>query len=270
MDQNNNTAWYDSLNLSDEYKGLAQVKNFKDANDMFKSYKNLESLTGVDKNEIIRVPRAKEGETPDYSEVFKALGRPEDVSGYELPDNDFAKAAAQKIFELGLTKTQAKGIADWFDSYQSEATKTTSEKTEAEQKRLYDESVSSLQKSWGAKYDENLEIAKLGAAEAAQGFGLDSDALDKIGEVIGIDMAAKLFYSLGVASGKASDGSKPVNNYASNTGSETPEVAKYKLAEMYADPELPKQLSSGNKKVIDELNRLNAIIAKASFNGGNK
>lgn len=275
MDNNNGTqegsqtAWYDSLNLSDEYKGLAQVKNFKDANDLFKSYKNLESLTGVDKNEIIRIPKAKEGETPDYSEVFKALGRPDDVAGYELPDNDFAKAAAQKLFDLGLSKNQAKGMADWFDSYQSELAKTQQETAEANQQRIYDESVEALKKEWAAKYDENLNIAKIGAAEAAKNIGLTEDVLDKIGAVIGIDMAAKLFYSLGIASGSASDGSKNLGDYSSHVGNETPEVAKYKLSEMYSDPETAKKIASGDKKTFDELNRLNAIIAKSKFGGGN-
>lgn len=260
-------TWYDSLGLSDEYKGLAQVKNFKDANDMFKSYKNLESLTGVDKNEIIRIPKAKEGETPDYSEVFKALGRPDTAEGYALPDTEFAKAAQSKLFELNLTKAQAQGLMDWFGSYQQSYQDAAKEELERQSKETLEKAKQNLQKDWGAKYDEYLEIAKQGVASANKEFGLDTDALDKIGDAVGIDLAAKLFYALGKESAK--DGSLNVQNYISKTGNESPEVAKYKLAEMYADPETAKKISSGDKKTFDELNRLNAIVAKSSFVGGN-
>lgn len=260
---NATTNWYDSLNLTDEAKGMIEVKGFKDPNDLIKSYRNIESLVGVDKNDIIRIPKAAEGQEPDLTEVFKRLGRPENFADYQLGDSDFAKAAAEEMLKLGLTKKQAQGLNTWLGTYNESYSKTAAEAAAAEQKRVFEESVANLQKSWGAKYDENLEIAKQAVADAATTMGLTEDALDKIGDVVGIEMAAKLFYALGAA--QSGDGSKHIQNYSARTGNETPEIAKYKIQEMYADPELVTKLRNGDRKTYDELNRLNAIIAKATI-----
>lgn len=261
--QNATSNWYDSLNLSDEAKGMIEVKGFKDPNDLIKSYRNIESLVGVDKNDIIRIPKAAEGQEPDYSEVFKRLGRPEDASGYELPDNDFAKAAAEEMFKQGLSKKQAQALSKWIDSYNESYSKSYAEKMASEQEAKLKASIESLQKAWGADYDKNLEVAKIAVADAAKTIGLSADALDKIGDVIGIEMAAKLFYALGSA--QPGDGSKNLQNYSSHEGNETPEIAKFKIQQMYEDPELAKRIQAGDAKTFKELNRLNAIIAKGKL-----
>lgn len=255
--------WYDGLDLSDEYKGLIQTKNFKTINDFVKSYQNIEKMTGVDKNEIIRIPKPKDGEEPDYTDVFKALGRPEKYSDYGLPDNDFANKVAEEMFRLGLSTKQAKGIADFVDKYAQEngdaANKANEEKLEAAAK----EARESLKKDWGKDFDLNIEVAKQAVADLKDTIGLDPDVLDKLGDVIGVDKAAKLFYLLGKDA--ASDGSKNLADYVSKSGAETPEIAKYKLSELYADPEIAKKLAAHDPAVTKELNRLNKIVAEASF-----
>lgn len=252
--------WYDTLGLSDEDKGLIQVKNFKNANDLIKSYRDIEKFTGVDKNELIRIPKAKEGEEPDYSSVFKALGRPDDAKGYELPDNDFAKAAAEKFLELGLSKKQAKALTEWVDGYSTNQQEANTKALAEQAERAVKEQKESLQKSWGAKYDENLEIARQAVADYAQELNLSTEVLDKIGDAVGLEVATKLFYELGKNNG--GDGSKRIQNYINGNHAETPETAKYKLRDMYADPEIAKKISAGDEKTIRELNRLNAIVAE--------
>ena len=258
-----NPNWYDGLDLTDEYRGLIQTKNFKSINDFVKSYQNIEKMTGVDKNEIIRIPKGKDGEEPDYTDVFKVLGRPEKYSDYGLPDNDFANKVAEEMFRLGLSTKQAKGIADFVDKYAQENGKTQTAEQEAQLEAAAKEAKESLKKDWGKDYDLNIEVAKQAVADLKDTIGLDADVLDKLGDVIGVDKAAKLFYLLGKEA--AADGSKNLADYVSKTGAETPEMAKYKLNEMYSDPETTKKLASHDPKVINELNRLNAIIAKASF-----
>lgn len=262
-DATQTTNWYDGLDLSEEYKGLIQTKNFKTINDFVKSYQNIEKMTGVDKNEIIRIPKAKEGEEPDYSEVFKALGRPEKFSDYGLPDNDFANKVAEEMFRLGLSTKQAKGIADFVDKYAQENSDATNKANEEQLEAAAKEARESLKKDWGKDYDLNIEVAKQAVADLKDTIGLDGDVLDKLGDVIGVDKAAKLFYLLGKEA--ASDGAKNLSDYVSKTGSETPEIAKYKLSELYADPEIAKKLSAHDPAVTKELNRLNKIIAEAKF-----
>lgn len=256
-------SWYDSLNLTDEGKGLIQAHNFKTAEDLLKSYKNLESYTGVDKNELIRIPKAKEGEEADYSAVYDALGRPKTAAEYGLPETDFAKAAAEKMFEMGLSAKQAKGLSDWVDAYTKDQGGAAQEAREAELEKQAQEQIAGLQKDWGKDYDLNIEIAKQAVADYQKELGLDADVLDKLGDQIGVDRATKLFYALGKA--RTGDGSKNVVDYVSRSGNETPEIAAYKLKEMYADPETAKKISAGDSKMIAELNRLNKIVIESKL-----
>lgn len=255
--------WYDGLELTDEYKGLIQTKNFKSINDFVKSYQNIEKMTGVDKNELIRIPKAKDGEEPDYTDVFKALGRPEKFSDYGLPDNDFANKVAEEMFRLGLSTKQAKGIADFVDKYAQENGEASAKANEEKLEAAAKEAKEALRKDWGKDYDLNIEVAKQAVADLKDTIGLDADVLDKLGDVIGVDKAAKLFYLLGKEA--AGDGSKNLTGYVSKSGNETPEIAKYKLSEMYADPEVGKKLAAHDPNIVKELNRLNKIIAEASF-----
>lgn len=256
-------TWYDSLNLTDEGKGLIQAHNFKTAEDLLKSYKNLESFTGVDKNELIRIPKAKEGEEADYSAVYDALGRPKTAAEYGLPDTDFAKAAAEQMYKMGLTAKQAKGLSDWVETYSKEQGTASQQAREEELEKQAQEQIAGLQKDWGKDYDLNIEIAKQAVADYQKELGLDAGVLDKLGDYIGVDRATKLFYALGKA--RAGDGSKNVVNYATGSGNETPEIAAYKLKEMYADPETAKKVASGDSKMIAELNRLNKIVIEAKL-----
>ena len=256
-------TWYDSLNLTDEGKGLIQAHNFKTAEDLLKSYKNLESFTGVDKNELIRIPKVKEGEEADYSAVYDALGRPKTAAEYGLPDTDFAKAASEQMYKMGLTAKQAKGLSDWVDAYTKEQGATSQQAREEELEKQAQEQIAGLQKDWGKDYDLNIEVAKQAVADYQKELGLDADVLDKLGDYIGVDRATKLFYALGKA--RAGDGSKNVVNYASSSGNETAEIAAYKLKEMYADPETAKKISAGDSKMIAELNRLNKIVIESKL-----
>lgn len=256
-------TWYDSLNLTDEGKGLIQAHNFKSAEDLLKSYKNLESFTGVDKNELIRIPKVKEGEEADYSAVYDALGRPKTAAEYGLPDTDFAKAAAEQMHKMGLTAKQAKGLSDWVDAYTKEQGATSQQAREEELEKQAQEQIAGLQKDWGKDYDLNVEVAKQAVADYQKELGLDADVLDKLGDYIGVDRATKLFYALGKA--RAGDGSKNVVNYATGSGNETAEIASYKLKEMYADPETAKKVAAGDSKMIAELNRLNKIVIEAKL-----
>lgn len=256
-------TWYDSLNLTDEGKGLIQAHNFKSAEDLLKSYKNLESFTGVDKNELIRIPKVKEGEEADYSAVYDALGRPKTAAEYGLPDTDFAKAAGEQMYKMGLTAKQAKGLSDWVDAYTKEQGTATQQAREEQLEKQAQTQIAGLQKDWGKDYDLNVEIAKQAVADYQKELGLDADVLDKLGDYIGVDRATKLFYALGKA--RAGDGSKNVVNYATGSGNETAEIAAYKLKEMYADPETAKKVAAGDSKMIAELNRLNKIVIEAKL-----
>ena len=99
--------YYDGWNLSNESVDFLQTLNYKDANALVEGLKQTRSYVGVDKNDLVRIPKPDKDGNIDLSEVYKQLGRPDDATGYGLGDEEFAKTAAQKLFDLGISKKQA-------------------------------------------------------------------------------------------------------------------------------------------------------------------
>lgn len=243
------TNFYDGWGLSEEQVGFIQHKGLKTPADIMKSYMEAQSFVGMDKNHLIKVPKADAEGNVDYSEVYKALGRPDDVSGYGI-EGEVAEAFLPKLLELGITKTQAEGLAKSFDEYVN----GTQESFNATAKKQYDEGVASLKKEWGKDYDLNVQLGNEAFMTLAKEMDLKEEDLPKMAGVIGVDKVAKLMLKL--AGGK-DEGVHNLTGYVA--GQETKEVAAYKLAEMNRDPETAKKIMAHDHKTIDEINRLTKL-----------
>ena len=123
---NEQKPYYADWGLSQEDVGYIQASTYKDPSSIIKALREAKQYIGMDKNDLIRIPKADAEGNRDLSEVFKALGRPDDAKGYELGDTDFAKAASEKLFELGLSKKQATELAT-FIAAQDEVNKKAEE-----------------------------------------------------------------------------------------------------------------------------------------------
>lgn len=102
----------------------------------------------------------EEGDAEGWGSVWSKLGRPESADGYELPvpegdSGEFAGAASSKMFELGVSKKQAQGIAEWFNSHQAQAMEQFNQQREQQAT----ENVAAIRKEWGGNYDANLATA---------------------------------------------------------------------------------------------------------------
>lgn len=102
----------------------------------------------------------EEGDAEGWGNVWSKLGRPESAEGYELPvpegDNgEFAGAASSKMFELGVSKKQAQGIAEWYNAQQAQAI----EQFHQQREQQATENVAAIRKEWGGNYDANLATA---------------------------------------------------------------------------------------------------------------
>lgn len=241
--------FYDSWNLSDEDKGFIQSSNYADPSAVIKALRETKSYVGADKNTLIKIPKPAEDGSVDYSEVYKTLGRPDDASGYGLEETDFSKAVAPELFKLGITKSQAEGLAKFMQEYGATATSAAAETAAAEREK----SIAALQKKWGADYEVNTQVAAKAVRELAAATGISSEDLDKIEDLIGVEKAASLFFAIGSKDG----GVKSLTNY--NSGVETPEIAAFKLKELMADPETGKKLAQKDRKIIGEIKRLTTI-----------
>lgn len=257
MEDNNNNGnanaqFYDSWNLSDEDKGYLQSSKYADPAAVVKALRDTKAYVGADKNTLVRIPKPAEDGSVDYTEVYKQLGRPEKAEDYGLGDTDFAKAAADKLFELGLSSKQAKALSEFF----TEQDKTIHDNAEAEWNKKVEDGVAALKKEWGANYEVNKELAQKAVRDIVSATGLTEEELNKIEGALGTDKATKLFYSIGAKDG----GVKNLQNY--NAGQETPEIAAYKIAELKKDKEFVKQLANNDPKAVKEMLRLTELAMK--------
>ena len=244
--------YYADWGLSDENIGWLQSSGYKDPTSLINGFRSTKSYVGADKNTIVRIPKPAEDGSVDYSEVYKQLGRPEKAEEYGLGDNEFAKAAAEKLFELGLNTKQAKALAE-FMQQQDEAIQKSSDD---EWNKKVEDGITALKKEWGANYEVNSELAKKAVRDIAQATGINAEDLDLIEKTLGTDKAMKMFFSIGAKDG----GVKNLTNYAA--GTETPEIAKYKIAELKKDPEFIKQLGANDPKAVKEMNRLTELAMR--------
>lgn len=247
--QNTQTPFYDSWGLSDEDKGFIQSSNYTDPAAVIKALRDTKSYVGMDKNDLVRIPKADADGNRDLSEVYKQLGRPDDAAGYGFGDEEFAKAAAQKLYDLGISKKQAESLMQ-FMVEQDNANKT---KADEEWNAAIEKGTAALKKEWGSDYEANVAVAQQAVRDITEKTGFTAEELDKVEKALGTDKATKLFYSIGAAAG----GVKALQNY--NAGQETPEIAAYKLKELLADKETAKLLAQGDSKIQKEIKRLTEL-----------
>lgn len=248
------TPFYDSWGLSDEDKGYIQASNYADAASVVKALRDTKAYVGMDKNDLIRIPKADADGNRDLSEVYKALGKPEKAEEYGLGDTDFAKTAAQKLFDLGISKKQATALMEFMTEQDAANQKAADEEWNTQ----VEKGTAALKKEWGSDYEANVAVAQQAVRDIASKTGFGEDELNKIEKTLGSDKALKLFYSFGAAQG----GVKNLQNY--NAGQETPEIAAYKLKEMLADKETAKLLAQNDHKTMAEIKRLTEIQMKGN------
>ena len=247
--QNVQTPFYDSWGLSDDDKGFIQSSNYTDPAAVIKALRDTKSYVGMDKNDLVRIPKADADGNRDLSEVYKQLGRPDDAAGYGFGDEEFAKAAAQKLYDLGISKKQAESLMQ-FMVEQDNVNKT---KADEEWNAAIEKGTAALKKEWGSDYEANVAVAQQAVRDITEKTGFTAEELDKVEKALGTDKATKLFYSIGAAAG----GVKALQNY--NAGQETPEIAAYKLKELLADKETAKLLAQGDSKIQKEIKRLTEL-----------
>lgn len=245
----NETPFYDSWGLSDEDKGFIQSSNYADPAAVIKALRDTKAYVGADKNDLFRIPKADKDGNRDLSEVYKALGRPDKAEDYNLGDGDFAKAAASKLYELGLTAKQAEGLA----AFMTEQDATMKKSEEEKWNDSVEKGIEALKKEWGSDYEVRRGVAEEAVRDIVAKTGFTQEELDKVEQVLGTDKATKLFFAIGDAKG----GVKNLQNY--NAGQETPEIASYKLKEMLADRETAKKLAEHDPKTQKEIMRLTEL-----------
>lgn len=172
MSEESKTDWKE--NLSEELRGHKTLADVKDIDGLAQQFIDSQQMIG----QSIRIPGPEAGDdawkafhgklvdkvpnlipTPDPDDkeamtaLYNRMGRPEAPEGYEHPEGvdpttlkDFATAA----HELGLTKSQYKGLVDKLS--QAGAAKDEKANTDQEQ------GLRDLKREWGIVYEDNLKM----------------------------------------------------------------------------------------------------------------
>lgn len=181
-----------------------------DWNKFYDRFKDVPGLTRYDPN--------------DLSSLYEAAGRPKDISGYQMPDED--KGFLEAAHAAGLNRAQLGSLLEYVQDQTLAA--------EAESKQQMDATVAGLKKDWGLAFEEKLEQSQNAVKyleESIPGLG---DALDRTGA--GDDPAIiKLFQVLG-SNLSETDG---FGSSSAASASMTPHEAKAQILEIQNNPQHP-------------------------------
>lgn len=240
--------------------GLAiiQERQWKNPAEMLNSYRNLEKLTGVPANQLIKLPK---GNDPgEWGLIYDKMGRPKTPEAYNLPipegdKGEFAKVAGKWFHEAGLSEAQGRKLAEIWNGY-------TKSMSDAETIRMTEQTtieINDLKKSWGNEYQSRSAIVD----RAGTAFGMTNDQLEALKIAMGPKAAMEFMYNIG---SKIAVEDANLIGAGSNGGkftTMTPEVAKAEIMRLKKDRSFGQQMVSGDPKVKseaqDKLNRLHQI-----------
>ena len=150
--------------LPEEIRDHPSLQSINDVGNLGLSFVNAQRLIGADK-----IPLPKNPTEDDLNNIYTKLGKPEQPSGYEI------KADGQILTEgdvntytdiahkLGLSKTQASGILDYYRSSIQQTTEAMSKDSEQQRQQI----EQSLKAEWGADYDAKVTQANRAVSDIA-------------------------------------------------------------------------------------------------------
>lgn len=245
-------SWMDAL--SDEEKAFAGNKAWKTPQHILESYRNLEKHLGA---KVRTVPADDDAE--GWNKFYNELGRPETPDGYkfDLPEEynpELVKFYQDAAHKHGLTKKQADGFLmaymDFENTVREEMAKQQDVKVMAAQQELKQE--------WGAKYEENLNLALRGAKT----LGLEQTEILALENAMGQTKFAKVFQQIGRAL-CAEDGTPTqTQSGGGGFGVRTPAQAQARIDELLGRPDYWEAYSKGDRAKVEEINTLYAQVAQ--------
>jgi len=247
-------AWL-APDADSELIGHVQNKQWGSPLDAVKSHRELEKMFGADRaGRTVTLPG---DDTPDaWGAVYDKLGRPPNADGYKLPvpegaDPAFAKAAASKFHELGLSAKQGEALTAWWND---QAGGMNLAQQQAQEQALQAEHQA-LAKDWGTGPDGAAR--KEMARRAAVHLGLDEGAIDAMEKVSGYSKTLKALAKVGdMLREHGAEGMNEIGSFGM-----TPEGAKAKRTQLMADPAWRAKAMNPQSAEWAELQKMDRILA---------
>ena len=241
-------APYDfSTSFEGEDLGYIQNKGWKNPEDVVTGYRNLEKLLGS--NNKIAMP-GEDASNEDWASFYNKLGRPEEVSGYELnaPDGMEIDKSLQDWFantahEAGLTVNQAQGLFEKWNELTGSKTQELEKSAQVESEIQMNE----LKQEWGRAFEEKTQMAR----NAVRSFGIESNDIDAIENAIGTGKLMKMFASIGEGLGESKFKGGGTASFTM-----TPGQAQAEIAQLNLDPTFKSQYIGGNKEAVAKMQKL--------------
>lgn len=249
---NNGGNWLDGITDPD-LKGYVTTKGFKDPAAVAEAYRNFEKLQGVPQERVLKLP--EKADDPLWDSIYSRLGRPEKADGYELKfegDDAFAKAAAESMHKLGLTKSQAGGLNEFWNKHVENLIAT--DKAAREQRDAAE--LTELKTKWGGDYEKHVEQGR----RAGREFGLSEQEFQSISAALGSGKTLELFQKIGAKVGEAA----PFNPAGSGGGSGfgmTKESAAARIKALSGDKGWTGRYLAGGAAEREEMGRLQQIAS---------
>jgi hypothetical protein len=227
-------------NASTEEIAFAQSKGWDKettapADQIFKSYHNLQKLFGADKAGNTVILPGENADQATLDQFYNRVGRPEKVEGYKTEafnglNETQDKSLRELAHKVGLTDKQLGALKEWNDGV---ATQVQQELNSAAQVEFVKQEAA-LKQEWGAAFDKKLGDAKIATAK----LGLNADQIGAMQAALGYDGVMKLIAQIGEGLGEG----KFVTNDTGRGGSQTknimtPEQAKTELNRLTTDKE---------------------------------
>ena len=179
--------------LDNDAMALVNDRQWKGIPDVLSSYRNLEKLTGVPPERILKLPGANDP-VESWGAVYDRLGRPKAATDYKIPlpegdTGEFAKVIAPIFHEAGLSQGQVQKIAEKHNAFIAEQTKQATEAA----KTAHAAEMTQLQTEWGADYQKNNDVVD----RAAESFGMTKDHILALKQAMGPSAAMKFLHNIG-------------------------------------------------------------------------
>jgi hypothetical protein len=233
-----------TIGLSEEDRGLVQLKKYGSPADVVKALRHAQQFIGAPADELVRIPKAGL-DIEGVKSIMAKLGMPAKPEEYQLPvpqeggDPEFAKAASGWFHKYGLTREQAVGIVNEVNAWVGEAQKTAKE-THENGLRMEE---AQLKTEWGEAYQRRWQVAK----NAAGQLGLTAEHLAALQNAMGPAAMVKFVYGMAARLGEDRFlGGDHVGNGL------TPAMADQRIQELKSDKAFMGRLMSGDKKAAKE------------------
>ncbi len=219
--------------LPEMYRADPAFGNFNSLEDMAKSYSNAARMVGMDKNQIVALPKE---DTPEaMAPIWDKLGRPTEVKGYEieqfketLPPEMLGKYA-EIAHKNGISKAGFNSIIAEFVN-ESKTAQTAAQEQETLQVSEWQNEV---KKEYGAAYEQKIAFAQ----KAVENFGLTEWV-----EKHRIDCEDPVFVKAMVMFGEKTSEGLVLGNGDVSHGKLAPNEAKMEIARFNSDPAIIKIL----------------------------